>query len=126
MVRPAGRDPGSRRRSTACATLTAHPAFSLANPNRVRSLIGAFAQGNQTQFNRADGAGYDFVADTVLALDGAQSAGRRAHDDRVPQLARARTGAARPRRSGTCGGSPPPRRCRATSSDIVERSLGDT
>ena len=49
--------------------LTAHPAFSLANPNRVRALIGAFALANQTQFNRADGAGYDFVVDTVLALD---------------------------------------------------------
>jgi aminopeptidase N len=49
--------------------LTSHPAFSIANPNRVRSLIGAFAQGNATQFNRADGQGYDFVADTVLALD---------------------------------------------------------
>jgi len=49
--------------------LTAHPAFSNANPNRVRALIGAFAQGNTTQFNRADGLGYDFVADTVLALD---------------------------------------------------------
>jgi aminopeptidase N len=50
-------------------SLTAHPAFSLTNPNRVRALIGAFAQGNITQFNRADGLGYDFVADTVLALD---------------------------------------------------------
>ncbi|MGA7390451.1 MAG: aminopeptidase N [Pseudolabrys sp.] len=50
-------------------SLTAHPAFSLANPNRVRALIGAFAHGNVTQFNRADGLGYDFVADTVLALD---------------------------------------------------------
>ena len=50
-------------------SLTAHPAFSLGNPNRVRSLIGAFAQMNQTQFNRADGAGYDFLAETVLALD---------------------------------------------------------
>ncbi|MBI4366498.1 MAG: DUF3458 domain-containing protein, partial [Deltaproteobacteria bacterium] len=49
--------------------LAAHPAFSIANPNRVRALIGAFAQGNPTQFNRADGAGYDFVADNVLALD---------------------------------------------------------
>jgi aminopeptidase N len=49
--------------------LTAHPAFSFANPNRVRALIGAFSAGNPTQFNRADGAGYDFVADTVLALD---------------------------------------------------------
>jgi aminopeptidase N len=49
--------------------LTAHPAFSFANPNRVRALIGAFAQGNATQFNRADGAGYDFIAGNVLALD---------------------------------------------------------
>ena len=49
--------------------LTGHPAFSLANPNRIRALIGAFAQGNHTQFNRPDGAGYDFVADIVLALD---------------------------------------------------------
>jgi aminopeptidase N len=49
--------------------LTEHPAFSLANPNRVRALIGAFAHANPTQFNRADGAGYDFVADIVLALD---------------------------------------------------------
>jgi aminopeptidase N len=49
--------------------LTGHPAFSMTNPNRVRSLIGAFAQGNSTQFNRADGAGYEFVADRILALD---------------------------------------------------------
>jgi aminopeptidase N len=49
--------------------LSAHPAFSLANPNRVRALIGAFAQGNFTQFNRPDGGGYDFIADTILTLD---------------------------------------------------------
>src|SRR5262249_25553354 len=49
-------------------TLTGHPAFSMGNPNRVRALIGAFAGGNPTQFNRADGAGYDFVADAVLTL----------------------------------------------------------
>jgi aminopeptidase N len=49
--------------------LTGHPAFSMTNPNRVRSLIGAFAQGNQTQFNRPDGAGYEFIAERVLALD---------------------------------------------------------
>jgi aminopeptidase N len=50
-------------------TLTSHPAFSMANPNRVRSLIGSFAQVNHTQFNRADGLGYDFIADAVLTLD---------------------------------------------------------
>jgi aminopeptidase N len=50
-------------------TLTQHPAFSFSNPNRVRSLIGAFAQANPTQFNRADGQGYEFLVDAVLALD---------------------------------------------------------
>ena len=28
-----------------------HKAFSLTNPNRMRSLVGAFAAVNQTQFN---------------------------------------------------------------------------
>jgi aminopeptidase N len=49
--------------------LAAHPAFSMSNPNRVRALIGNFASANQTQFNRRDGAGYAFHADTMLALD---------------------------------------------------------
>jgi aminopeptidase N len=49
--------------------LTRHPAFSAANPNRIRALIGAFAQANHTQFNRSDGTGYNFVADFVLELD---------------------------------------------------------
>ncbi len=46
-----------------------HPSFAASNPNRVRALVGGFASLNQTQFNRADGAGYDFVADFVLDLD---------------------------------------------------------
>jgi aminopeptidase N len=46
-----------------------HEAFTLANPNRVRALIGAFAQANPSGFHRADGAGYAFVADHVLLLD---------------------------------------------------------
>jgi aminopeptidase N len=49
--------------------LTTHSAFSFANPNRVRALIHAFALANQKEFNRADGAGYDFMVDTVLILD---------------------------------------------------------
>jgi aminopeptidase N len=48
--------------------LMTHPAFDLTNPNRARSLIGAFTA-NSTQFHRADGAGYDFVAGIVLKLD---------------------------------------------------------
>lgn len=49
--------------------LTQHPAFSFGNPNRVRSLVGAFAMNNPTQFNRADGEGYRFLIDTVRVLD---------------------------------------------------------
>ena len=50
--------------------LLRHPAFSLSNPNRIRALVGAFASANQTQFNRPDGAGYEFLADFALDLDG--------------------------------------------------------
>ncbi|KAA2236127.1 aminopeptidase N [Salinarimonas soli] len=46
------------------------PAFSITNPNRVRSLVGSFALNNATQFHRADGRGYAFLADMVVALDG--------------------------------------------------------
>lgn len=46
-----------------------HPAFALTNPNRVRSLIGTFASTNQTGFHRADGAGYEFFVETVLAVE---------------------------------------------------------
>jgi aminopeptidase N len=49
--------------------LLAHPDFNLANPNRARSLIGAFCLGNPAGFHRADGAGYALWADRVLALD---------------------------------------------------------
>ena len=35
----------------------------------MRALIHAFALANQKEFNRADGAGYDFIVDVVLALD---------------------------------------------------------
>ncbi|MGL4241495.1 MAG: aminopeptidase N, partial [Beijerinckiaceae bacterium] len=51
--------------------LMSHPAFSLSNPNRARSLIGGFAMSNPTQFNRADGAGYEFIAEMALKLDAA-------------------------------------------------------
>ncbi|MFT4540344.1 MAG: aminopeptidase N [Planctomycetota bacterium] len=51
------------------ALLSKHPDFSLTNPNRARSLIGAFASGNQIRFHQADGAGYRFVTDQVILLD---------------------------------------------------------
>ncbi len=46
-----------------------HPAFTIKNPNRVRSLIGAFATGNPTGFHRADGAGYALFGDQILRLN---------------------------------------------------------
>jgi len=49
--------------------LTNHRAFSFGNPNRVRALVGAFATANQVGFNRADGAGYRFLAETVASID---------------------------------------------------------
>ncbi|MGN6595764.1 aminopeptidase N [Sphingopyxis terrae] len=48
--------------------LAEHPDFTLSNPNRVRSLYGAFT-GNQAAFHQADGAGYRLIADLVIALD---------------------------------------------------------
>ncbi|SEH17091.1 aminopeptidase N [Sphingopyxis sp. YR583] len=48
--------------------LANHPDFTLANPNRVRSLYGALT-GNQAAFHQADGAGYRLIADLVIALD---------------------------------------------------------
>lgn len=50
--------------------LTAHPAFELHNPNKVRALIGAFCHNNPARFHDPSGAGYAFLADYVLQLDG--------------------------------------------------------
>ena len=52
----------------AVSQLAEHPDFTLSNPNRVRSLYGAFT-GNQAAFHQADGAGYRLIADLVIALD---------------------------------------------------------
>ena len=49
--------------------LMQHPAFTLKNPNKVRALIGAFANQNLVNFHRADGAGYRFLADQVIVLN---------------------------------------------------------
>jgi aminopeptidase N len=46
-----------------------HPRFVSTNPNRVRSLIGAFAFSNPTGFNRQDGEAYRFLAEQILAID---------------------------------------------------------
>jgi aminopeptidase N len=48
--------------------LLAHPAFSIKNPNKVRSLIGVFCA-NQHQFHAADGSGYAFLTEQIQVLD---------------------------------------------------------
>ncbi|WP_285962234.1 aminopeptidase N [Pseudomonas tohonis] len=49
--------------------LMGHKAFTLKNPNKVRALIGAFANQNLVNFHRVDGAGYRFLADHVITLN---------------------------------------------------------
>ena len=48
--------------------LEEHEAFNLINPNRARSLIGAF-QANSVVFHDPSGKGYEFLADKVIQLD---------------------------------------------------------
>lgn len=49
--------------------LMEHPAFSIKNPNKVRSLVGAFCSGNHVRFHSADGAGYRFLSAQIIALN---------------------------------------------------------
>ncbi|RFC33854.1 MAG: aminopeptidase N [Candidatus Nitrotoga sp. SPKER] len=49
--------------------LMTHPAFTLKNPNRARSLIFSFCNGNPSQFHATDGSGYTFWAEQVIALN---------------------------------------------------------
>jgi aminopeptidase N len=105
--------------------LTGSPAFDMRNPNRVRSLIGAFGSSNPTQFNRADGRGYAFLARIVRELN-----------ESNPQVAARLLGAFR-----TWRALEPVRRGKAEAAlrelaaqprlspdvaDIVRRALGET
>jgi aminopeptidase N len=58
--------PGALARVQALAD---DPAFPWKNPNRFRSLIGAFAAGNPVRFHAPDGSGYRFFADWILKMD---------------------------------------------------------
>ncbi len=60
----------SHRADTIAAVraLYGHADFDIKNPNRARSLVGAFAA-NQLRFHDAGGEGYRFLADAVMALD---------------------------------------------------------
>jgi len=49
--------------------LSQHTDFNIKNPNRVRSLYGAFANNNPVVFHAADGSGYDFLTDAIVELN---------------------------------------------------------
>ena len=49
--------------------LMAHEAFDIKNPNKARSLIGAFCAMNPNNFHHPEGSGYEFIADQVIKLN---------------------------------------------------------
>jgi aminopeptidase N len=48
--------------------LAHHPDFTMSNPNRLRALAGTFGA-NHWAFHSADGRGYAFLADMIIAAD---------------------------------------------------------
>ncbi len=54
---------------TRVRALMSHKDFDLRNPNKVRALIGGFANQNPVSFHQRDGSGYRFLADIVLQLN---------------------------------------------------------
>jgi aminopeptidase N len=49
--------------------LYASPSFDRKNPNRLRSLVGAFFTSNLAEFHTTDGQGYAFWAETIAEVD---------------------------------------------------------
>jgi aminopeptidase N len=49
--------------------LASHAAFDMRNPNRARALLHSFAMENPLHFHAADGSGYAWIAEQVIALD---------------------------------------------------------
>ena len=64
-----GRDPNDDALERVIA-LTQGPDFEPTNPNRLRALVSTFANFNPARFHDPSGAGYRFLADQILAVDG--------------------------------------------------------
>jgi aminopeptidase N len=78
--------------------LMSHPDFNIRNPNRARSVIFSYCNGNPGAFHRADAAGYVYWSERVMELDAInpQVAARLARAlDRWKKLAEPLRGAAR-------------------------------
>lgn len=50
-------------------SLLEHRSFSMTNPNRIRSLVGAFVSNNPAKFHAKDGAGYQFLVEILTDLN---------------------------------------------------------
>ena len=66
QIQAASERPGALQR---VRQLMNHEAFEITNPNKVRSVIGAFCNQNPAQFHAQNGEGYVFLADQVIALN---------------------------------------------------------
>jgi aminopeptidase N len=54
---------------TRIESLFEHRSFNFNNPNRLRSLIGVFAQANSYHFHNVEGKGYTFLTDQIIKLN---------------------------------------------------------
>jgi aminopeptidase N len=54
---------------TRVKSLLEHPSFSMGNPNRVRSLIGSFANLNPVAFHERNGSGYQFLFEVLCQMN---------------------------------------------------------
>jgi len=63
------RQPGDPPVLERVRSLTAHPLFSLRNPNRIRALVGDFVNGNLAEFHLPDGSGYRFWVERIAEID---------------------------------------------------------
>ena len=49
--------------------LMEHPGYNKTNPNKIRSLVGAFCSANPINFHNPDGSGYQFLQEQIIALN---------------------------------------------------------
>ncbi len=66
VLQATSRLPGTLQRVRA---LIEHPAFKITNPNKVRSLIGAFCSANPAQFHDLSGEGYQLLREYIIKLN---------------------------------------------------------
>ncbi len=50
-------------------SLMKHPAFDENNPNKLRSVLGSFMNGNPVHFYAEDGSGFDFIGECLIDID---------------------------------------------------------